>query len=238
MQQQSFSTLPEITKNLIILNLLMFLAVICLGDEITTRYLAIYYVQNENFYPFQLVTAFFMHGGPMHLLFNMFTLFMFGSEVERAIGPRKFLFLYLTAGFGANLLNMTVDYVQVQYLLEGLNSEQIAWCSGQLSRISSSLHVPRMDDIARIWLTPALGASGAVFGVLFTFAALYPNRIVYLLIPPMPLKAKTLVFVLTVMEFSLHISNLQTGIGHFVHLSGGAIAILILWFWRKQGARF
>lgn len=238
MQQQSFSTLPEITKNLIILNLLMFLAVICLGEDITTRYLAIHYVQHEHFYPFQLVTGFFMHGGPMHLLFNMFTLFMFGSEVERVLGPKKFLFLYLSAGFGANLLNMSVDYVQVQYLLEGLSSEQIAWSTGQLSKISSSLYVPQMDELARIWLTRSLGASGAVFGVLFTFAALYPNRIVYLLIPPMPLKAKTLVLVLTVMEFSLHISNLQTGIGHFVHLSGGAIAIFILWFWRKQGARF
>ena len=222
--QPSFNNIPDITKNLIIINLLMFLTTICLGD-IVTNYLAVYYVQNEHFYPFQLVTSFFMHDGVFHILFNMFALFMLGSEVERTLGPRKYLFLYLVAGFGANILNMVVDYVHVQYLLEGLNEEQIALATGQINSIRSDLFVPRINDIARIWLVPALGASGAVYGILFAFAVLYPNRMLYIIPFPFPLKGTSLVLALTIMEFALHVSNLQTGIGHMVHLSGGAIGI-------------
>lgn len=235
--QPQFNRLPEITKNLIIINLLMFLASVTLGDFVYKNFM-IYYVGNSNFQPFQLVTAFFMHAGVFHLFFNMFALFMFGAEVEQVLGPKRFLFLYLSAGFGANLLNLGVDYIQVQSLMEGLSPEQIAWSTGQLDRISSDLVTADMQELGRIWHTPALGASGATYGILFTFAMLYPNRVIYLLIPPIPIKAKYLVIGLAVIEFYQHVSHAQTGIGHFVHLSGAAIAVGIIWFWRKQGARF
>lgn len=235
--QQQFTRLPSITKNLIIINLLMFLASVSLGDYIFENFM-IYYVENEKFQPFQLVTAFFMHAGIWHLFFNMFALFMFGAEVEQTLGPRRFLFLYLSAGFGAGLINIGADYIQVHQLMAGLSPDQIAWSTGQLESIQESLVVPEMQELGKIWHTRGLGASGATYGVLFSFAVLYPNRVIYLLIPPMPIKAKYLVLGLACLEFYQHISEAQTGIAHFVHLSGAGIAVAIIWIWRRQGAKF
>lgn len=234
--QQQFNSLPEITKNIIILNLLMFLASITFGRFMEDN-LMIYYIENESFQPYQLVTAFFMHGGLFHIFMNMFVLFMFGSDVERTLGPGKFLFLYLSAGFGANLLNLGADYLHAHYLMGQLSVEQINMA------ITNKITNPDMLNeatlqLAKIWHTPALGASGATYGVLFTFAMLYPNRILYLLIPPMPVKAKYLVIGLACIEFFQHVSQADTNIGHFVHLSGAAIAVGIIWIWRKQGAKF
>ncbi len=239
--QSQFSAIPVITKNLIILNLLMFLAAQTLGNAIAPH-LMIYYVQNPMFQPFQLVTSFFMHGGIMHIFFNMLVLFMFGADTERTLGPKKFLFLYLSAGFGANLLYLLANYGYVQYLTQGLSPEQFAFATGQINQIATTLYSPELDSIrataGKIWYTQSLGASGATYGVLFTFAMLYPNRILYLIIPPMPVKAKYLAIGFACMELYQQVYGINTNIGHFVHLSGAAIAVLLVWFWRKQGARF
>lgn len=239
--QSQFNAIPDITKNLIILNLLMFLAAQTLGNTIAPH-LMIYYVQNPLFQPFQLVTSFFMHGGIMHIFFNMLVLFMFGADVERTLGPKKFLFLYLSAGFGANLLYLLANYGYVQYLTQGFSADQFAFATGQINEIAKSMYTPELEAIrgtvARIWYTPSLGASGATYGVLFTFAMLYPNRIIYLIIPPMPLKAKYLAIGLACLELYQQVFSVNTNIGHFVHLSGAVIAIGLVWLWRKQGARF
>lgn len=236
--QQGITNIPEITKNIIIINLLMYLATLSLDDWFFDSF-RIYYVQNEHFRPYQLVTSFFMHSntGISHIFFNMFVLFMIGSEVEHRLGPKRFLFLYLAAGFGANLLKMGVDYGYAQYLMSSLNSEEISWAINN-SYPSNANPVDAVRSLAYVWHYSALGASGAVYGILFTFAALYPNRILYLLIPPMPIKAKYFAWGLAVIELSLHVSSIDTGIGHFVHLSGALIALLVLWIWRRQGARF
>lgn len=235
--QSQFSAIPDITKNLIILNLLMFLATMTLGNAITPH-LVIYYVQNPMFQPFQLVTSFFMHAGPMHIFFNMLVLFMFGADVERTLGAKKFLFLYLSAGFGANLLYLLANYAYVQYLMQDFSAEQIAFITGQIKTIANSMYVPEMDTINKIWITRSLGASGATYGVLFTFAMLYPNRILYLIIPPMPIKAKFLAIGLACLELFQQVFGVNTDIGHFVHLSGAILAVGLVLLWRRQGARF
>lgn len=234
--QQQFNSLPEITKNIIILNLLMFLASITFENFIYQNFV-IYYVENESFQPYQLVTSFFMHANLFHIFMNMFVLFMLGADVERSLGPRRFLFLYLSAGFGANLLSMGADYMHAHYLMSTLSPEQV--------QMAISNYVTNPDivndatrELAGIWHKQALGASGATYGVLFTFAVLYPNRILYLLIPPMPIKAKYFAIGLACLEFFQHVSKANTGVGHFVHLSGAAIAVAIIWLWRRQGAKF
>jgi membrane associated rhomboid family serine protease len=237
MIQQQFSRLPDITKNLIIINLLMFLATITMGDSIQ-HYLAIHYIQNPNFQPYQFVTAFFMHANFMHLFFNMFALFMFGNEVEYTLGARKFLFLYLAAGFGANILYMLFNYTQVQQLMANLSPEQIAFATGKLEFIHMDMVNYDVKALSSYWNTPALGASGATYGVLFSFALLYPNRMLLLLIPPIPIKAKYLVMGLAAMEIWYQLSNSNTGIAHMVHLSGAAIAVLLILYWRKKGEVF
>jgi len=235
--QSRFNSIPDITKNLIILNLLMFLASQTLGNAIAPHLVA-YYVQNPLFQPFQLVTSFFMHASFMHIFFNMLVLFMFGADAERTIGPKKFLFLYLSAGFGANLLYLLANYGYVQYLTEGFSADQMAFVAGETNRYIVATYVPAMETARQIWHTQSLGASGATYGVLFTFAMLYPNKILYLIIPPMPIKAKYLAIGFACMELYQQVFGVNTNIGHFVHLSGAAIAVGLILFWRKQNARF
>lgn len=235
--QSQFNAIPDITKNLIILNLLMFLASLTLGNAITPH-LAIYYVQNPMFQPFQLVTSFFMHAGPMHIFFNMLVLFMFGADVERTLGPKKFLFLYLSAGFVANILYLLANYGYVQYLTQGFSPDQMDFVANKTNQYFTATFVPEMVTARDIWRTPSLGASGATYGVLFTFAMLYPNRILHLLLPPISIKAKYLAVGLACMELYQQVFGVNTNIGHFVHLSGAAIAVGLILLWRKQGARF
>lgn len=234
MFQQRFASTPDITKNLIIFNLLVFLATLTFGDTIR-QYGMIYYIQNPNFQPYQLVTSFFLHGSFWHLFFNMLVLFMFGGEVERRLGPGRFLLLYLVAGFGANLLNMGFDYITAQQLMQSLSSEQIAFAQGITDTISEDAVTDSTLRLARIWWTPALGASGATYGVLFAFAALDPDRTIYLIIPPIPIKAKYLVLFLACLEFFNQVSLPGSNVGHFVHLSGGVIALIMITLWRKRG---
>ncbi|MBL4649357.1 MAG: rhomboid family intramembrane serine protease [Aureispira sp.] len=235
--QSQFNAIPDITKNLIILNLLMFLASLTLGNAITPHLMA-YYVQNPMFQPFQLVTSFFMHGGVMHIFFNMLVLFMFGADVERTLGPKKFLFLYLSAGFVANLLYLLANYGYVQYLTQGFSPDQMDFVANKTNQYFTATFVPEMVTARDIWLTPSLGASGATYGVLFTFAMLYPSRILHLLLPPISIKAKYLAIGLVCMELYQQVFGVNTNIGHFVHLSGAAIAVGLILLWRKQGARF
>jgi membrane associated rhomboid family serine protease len=235
--QASFSPVPDVTKNLIIINLLMFLAAMTLGNAITPH-LMVYYVQNPMFQPFQLVTSFFMHAGPSHIFFNMLVLFMFGGDAERTLGPRKFLFLYLSAGFGANLLYLVANYGYVQYLIQGFSPDQLAFVAGETNRYIIATYVPAMETARSIWHTSSLGASGATYGVLFTFTMLYPNKILHLLIPPISIKAKYLAIGFACMELYQQVFGFNTGIAHFVHLSGAAIAVGLVLLWRKQGARF
>jgi membrane associated rhomboid family serine protease len=234
--QSQFSAIPDITKNLIILNLLMFLATLSL-ENIVPLYCVQYYIENPSFQPYQLVTSFFMHIDFWHIFFNMLVLFLFGADVERTLGPKKFLFIYLSAGFGANMISVLADYFQVHQLMIGLSSEQIEWSKG-LIKLGANDVTGQMRELGNLWFTRSLGASGATYGILFTFAALYPNRTLHLLFPPIPIKATYLVLAMATFEFISEMSRVQTGIGHIVHLLGAVIALGIIWVWRKQGARF
>lgn len=233
MLQQRFASTPDIVKNLILVNCLVFLANLTFGGKLN-EFGAIYYIQNPNFQPYQLVTSFFLHGGLWHLFFNMLVLFFFGGMVEHRLGARRFLLLYLIAGLGANILNMTFDYLIVQQLLQELNPEQIAYAQG-IGRLNPDYVNGATMELGRLWWTRALGASGATYGVLFAFAALDPDRTIQLLIPPIPVKAKYLVLFLASLEFFSQIGNTQSNVGHFAHLAGGVIALIMISVWRKQG---
>ena len=220
-----FNRLPEITKNLIIINAIMLLAT-ATYPELTYK-VALYYFSNENFRPWQLITHMFAHGGFGHLFFNMFTLFMFGSVLERVIGSKRFLNFYLLTGLGGAFLHLLVIVIQV-YSLSG----QI-WITPD---IVQNLAIPFQNKMEVMQLTsvPMLGASGAVFGVLIGFAYLFPNTQLMLIFPPIPMKAKTLVFILII--FELYMGYEQAGnIAHFAHLGGALFGYLILKYWKQKG---
>ena len=221
-----FGNLPEITKNLIIINAIMLLAVTVSPG--LYDYVSLYYFSSEMFRPWQIVTHMFTHAGMMHLFFNMFSLFMFGSVLEGRLGSKRFLIFYLLTGFGGAFLHQLVNVLQVYHL-----SGQF-WISNL--EMINQLPIPFSDkqEIANIFFTPMVGASGAVFGVLIGFAYFFPDTKLMLLFPPIPIKAKVLVAILIVMELWFGYQQ-QGNIAHFAHLGGALFGYLILKSWKRRG---
>ncbi|MDC0231088.1 rhomboid family intramembrane serine protease [Aureispira] len=239
--QQQFSAIPDITKNLIIINVLMYLATMAFPP--LSSHLALYPLMSQHFEPYQIVTHMFMHdsSGIGHIFFNMFALFMFGGEIERAFGPKKFLFYYLMTGLGAAFLHSTIHYLEAYQIMQNLDLSSInmVLSEGRENILQQKNYInPDTANLNLLVNIPVVGASGAIYGLLAAFGLLYPNRIIYLIIPPIPLKAKYFVLIFGVIELYLGISNAQTGVAHFAHLGGAIFGALTIGIWRKQGSRF
>ena len=111
--------ISDTVKHLIIINVLMFIGTLFIGNGVFYDLFAMHFPKNEAFKPWQIITHMFMHGGAdlnnlsiMHLLFNMFALWMFGSPVEQVLGSKRFLFIYFSAGLGAVALQVGFYYFQ------------------------------------------------------------------------------------------------------------------------------
>jgi len=210
--------LPDVTKNLLIINVLMFLAQLAIPQ--VTEYLAIYSpVYSDKFQPYQLVTYMFLHNPTslMHIFFNMFALYSFGRDLEYSLGAKKFLVLYLSAGLAAIGLHLLVQHIE-------------------MSQWVSEYGLAQAQEVAN--KMPTLGASGSVYGLLAAFGMLYPNRMIMLLIPPIPLKAKYFVLIFGALELFLGFEGSSKGVAHFAHVGGAIFAALLILWWRKQGERF
>ena len=220
-----FQLLPEIIKNLLIINGLFFLATVVLGNVFgmdLNSLLGLYLPQSDFFQPFQLVTHMFMHGNLGHIFFNMFALWMFGYALENIWGPKKFLTYYLLTGLGAFFLHELINGIQI------FQAAGTFWPSeGQLPYIDPSL-----------WARPVLGASGAVFGLILAFALIFPNARLMLLFPPIPLKARTLAFILAGIELIQIVRQADDNVAHFAHLGGMLFGYIILKYWQKRGNIF
>src|SRR5690554_6705892 len=167
-----FSILPPIVKNLLLLNIAMFVLTAIL--QYTMRYdltdvLGLHYVGSANFKPLQFVTYMFMHGGFSHILFNMFALWMFGSAIEHVWGPQKFLMYYLVTGIGAGILQVVFQHIQLMDINEVLSPEQVQIIKTQGAEVMSqgmNYTDSLMAKYNAIMNAPTVGASGAVFGLL------------------------------------------------------------------------
>lgn len=222
--RSGFSDLPEITKNLMIINGIMLLATYAFPG--IYQFVSLFYFSNELFKPWQLVTHMFTHADFIHLFFNMFSLYMFGGVIERALGPKKFLTYYLITGFGGAFLHLLVKVIQV-YLICG----QI-WITPELIN-SPMLSYEDQSLLYDIYRTPMVGASGAVFGILTAFGVMYPYVTLQLIFPPIPVKARTFILVIIGLEL-LNGFTSQGNIAHFAHLGGALFGYLLLKFWRKR----
>lgn len=223
------NALPEITKNLIVINVLMYLATMAFPNE--TMHLAMYPVQNETaFQPFQIVTHMFMHGGIGHLFFNMLGLYMFGGDIERVFGPKRYLFFYLSTGLGAAFMHMGVQYWEINQLVQEVNTNFPPDMLEGVFEKGTQLNI--------MLNTPVVGASGALYGLLAAFGMLYPNRMIMLLIPPIPMKAKYFALIFGGYALFAGVNGIQPGVAHFAHLGGALLGALTILLWRKQGVRF
>ena len=221
-----------VTRNLLIINVIVFLATYpILGgvsafegatglDPVET--LAAYFPAPGSGYfePYQVVTSMFMHGGLTHLLFNMYALWMFGSIIEGALGPKRYFTYYLVCGLGALALHWLALYVFAQM------------SSAELYRFPGGGILPGEYGI------PVLGASGAIYGLLVAFAYVAPNAVLQLIIPPIPLKAKYFVLLLAGFDLFAGLSRYNTGIAHFAHLGGALIGFVLLTVWSRRGGLY
>ncbi len=242
--KQFLNRLPVVTKNLLIINVLVWLAMILLPHSFADaieRNCALHYFISPNFRPWQPLTYMFMHSTQSlsHVLFNMFGVVMFGSILERVFGSSRYLFFYLTAGIGAALVQSGVYAVWISTLTpslpEGTTLNFVATEGARLMAQGFNWTDPTLMRLNELINTPMVGASGALFGVLLGFAMLFPNMPLYFFFIPVPIKAKWMVLGYGVMELFLGVTGLEAGVAHFAHLGGMLIALLLIIYWRKKG---
>ncbi len=236
MRLQGFNLLPPVVKNLLIINALMFLITIVLkntGVNLTESF-ALYYFKSDFFRPWQLVTHMFMHGSFGHLFFNMFAVWMFGNSLENRWGSKRFLVFYMITGLGAAFLHSLVQHIEISQLASQLNPEMVQRVFDNSTRGLDAATYQTIYNIAHI---PAVGASGALFGVLMAFGMTFPNSILYLYFM-IPVKVKYFVIVYGLIELFSGISGVADGVAHFAHLGGMLFGYLLIKYWRKTDHYF
>ncbi len=271
-----FEVLPLVVKNLLIVNGLMFLAMVTfakMGIDLNDA-LALHYWKSDLFRPWQLVTHLFMHGsidpqnidiggGLMHLISNMFALWMFGSILENVWGPKRFLIFYMVCGIGAALIHLGVlgyENHQLESVIRayaasptidqyslflkqhvsavgapGLYQFQDAWANDPFNGAYAQQSVHIMNAYLKVFQnTATVGASGAVFGILFAFGYLFPNTLLYIYFA-FPVKAKYFVAVYALFELFSGVRNSAgDNVAHFAHLGGMLVAYILLKIWNRN----
>lgn len=212
------SSIPKVTKNLILINVIVFIATL-INENFMIGAFGLFYPSSQFFHWWQVITHMFMHGGFWHIFFNMYTLFIFGVVVERIIGSKKFLAFYFICGLGAAGLQIFTQYIEMQAFLN----------AGTQSALES---------IAALKMTPTVGASGAIYGVLIGYAMLFPDSKMTLLFPPVTLSAKWMVVIFAGIELFTGIVGWVDGVAHFAHLGGMLIGWLMIRWWRRRGVLF
>lgn len=227
--------LPPVTKNLIIINFIIWLAMALLprtfGDW-SMHYCALHYVIASDFNAAQLFTYMFLHGGFFHILFNMFTLFMFGDILEKVMGSARFLFFYVACGIGAAIIQEAVWAMTLPDMIyNGLASLNHVPVGEIKTYLAANPGI--MADNYNVFST--IGASGAIYGVLMAFAMIFPNLPMYIYFIPIPVKAKWMVAGFVALELLLGMSSANDGVAHFAHLGGLLVGFIIVYIWKKRG---
>lgn len=227
------SNVPTAVKNIIIINVVLMLATMFKESMMVTRF-ALWFPASPYFEWWQPVTYMFMHGGFFHLFFNMYTLFFFGSVLERVWGPKKFLIFYFVTGLGAAAVHMGVQWIEYNNALEavGLTSTDASLLVDQIAK-----SVDAGNNMIPVWssvlFTPTVGASGSIYGILMGYAMLYPDSIMRLMFPPIAMKAKWFVLIFAALELLLGISSTGGGVAHFAHLGGLIFGFILIIYWKK-----
>ncbi len=219
--------MPTITKNLLIINVLMYLAQLVFEQSLgidLAHMLGLHFFKADDFAIWQMFTYLFLHGSFMHLFFNMFSLWMFGRIIEQVLGEKRFLIYYFVCGVGAALCQEVWQLGEYYYYdLEAYNTVNLGMGS-----------IIPMAEYLNQWTT--IGASGACYGVLLAFGFTFPNERIMLMFPPIPMKAKYFVVGYAAIElFSAFGTN--SNIAHFAHLGGMLFGWMLLVKWRNGGRR-
>ena len=198
-------TIPPITKNLLIINVLMFLASWVFETQHVDLgyYLGLHFFLAPDFHVYQLVTYMFMHANIGHIFFNMFALWMFGCVLENVLGPKRFLIYYFACGIGAGLI------------------QEIAQTGALYMMLSHTISI-------------TVGASGAIYGVLLAFGMLFPNERIFIFPIPIPIKAKWFITFYILIELFSALSTTSDGVAHTAHLGGMLIGFFMIRYWQHH----
>jgi membrane associated rhomboid family serine protease len=227
-----FANTPEVVKNLILINVLVYLVAGAMGDAVALPLLAGTYPGSPFFQPWQIVSHMFMHGDLSHIFFNMFALYMFGSQLERVWGPKRFLTYYVACGLGAFALHEFVVGLQFYTELGTFFPAAEQFVSPQASPLERA-------RVLEIVYGRVVGASGAVFGLLLAFGMLFPNTQLMLLFPPIPIRAKYFVMGYGAIELMLALQNSPgDNVAHFAHLGGMVFGYFLLKRWQQDRGHF
>jgi membrane associated rhomboid family serine protease len=225
--QNSLQRDTPIVFNLLIINILAYLAQVLISTFNVTEWGALHYIKSSLFYPHQFITNMFLHdpNGLTHILFNMFTLWMFGSVLERALGSKRFLIFYLICGLGAGIfIELTIPFSAEQFSksAEGLANGMPA----------ADLIMAYKEQYS------AIGASGAIMGVMAAYAYLFPNTELYIMFIPIPLKAKYVIPFFILIDLFMGVRQIAgDNVGHFAHLGGALVGFFLILFWNKTNRK-
>ncbi|QNM86184.1 rhomboid family intramembrane serine protease [Polaribacter pectinis] len=233
--------LTDAIKHLIIINVIVFIAPQLLKLDFTNM-LALHFPENENFGIWQYVTHMFMHGSFAHILFNMYGLWAFGTPLEQMWGRNKFLFFYFSAGLGAGIIYTLVNYYQFNSIYEqiynsGLSASDIQniLTTGQYNDTIIKLPAETMNKFYSLYHTPAVGASGAIYGVLVAFGIFFKDAKLALIFFPVPIAAKYFIPVMILGDLFFGMTKYSIGnVAHFAHIGGALIGFIIAWYWKKN----
>ena len=218
--------IPPITKNLLIINLIAFLATIVLqlrGIDLADIGGLHFFMAND-FHFYQFITYLFLHANFMHILSNMFGLWMFGCVIENVWGPKKFLFYYILCGIGAGLIQ---EIVQLGQFYMTIHAQDPTVTMGEIFTIGEQL-----SGQLNAWTT--IGASGAVYAVILAFGMTFPNERLFIIPFPFPIKAKWFVLGYVAIEFFSALGSSGDGVAHTAHLGGMLFGFLMIRYWNRH----
>lgn len=217
--------IPKITKNLLIINVIVYLATLVMwrGLDLNDVF-GLHFFLAPDFHFYQFFTYMFMHAGFMHLFLNMFALWMFGCVVENVWGPKKFLFYYIACGVGAGLFQELAQFVQFHVIA----AQQVPGIG-----MFELLQVAEANaEGLNTWTT--VGASGAVYGILLAFGMIFPEQRIFIFPFPFPIKAKWFVIIYAGLEVAQALSTPGDGVAHLAHLGGMAFGYMMIRYWRSH----
>ena len=225
LQSSPFSNIPPVVKNLLIINIIFFIATAIFESKgiSLVKMLGVYYFDSPNFKIWQIISYMFMHGGFAHILFNMFALFTFGSSLEGIMGSKRFLNFYLITGLGALALQMLVQAMEIYGITGGITIDPSTYRSENTRAI---------ETLSSIYYGPMVGASGAIFGLLIAFGMLFPNAELFIIFIPVPVKAKYIIPVYILLELFLGVAQFSgDSVAHFAHLGGALFGFILVKAW-------
>lgn len=238
-----FTNLPPVTKNILIINVIIWLFTALVPASNTHKLLdccALHYLTSPGFHFWQLFTYMFIQVEFLHLFFNMWALLMFGYAIEKVLGSKRFLFFYISCGLGAAIVQMGVFALTIEHYAANIPPQaysEVITNGWDIIQQGMNYSQYDMGMINQLINGSTIGASGAIFGILLAVGMLFPDNRMYIMFIPYPVKAKWVVLGYGLLELTLGFASPSDGVAHFAHLGGMIFGFIMLYYWKQQMKR-